>query len=176
MLFGFNKKGRFVRLDKATLPGNDIEWVHIFNQLDLQDRLGGVAINAHPAREFVPKATDVFLRQAIRQYPIRIPAPKRRKNPAGGVVRTRLLVESKTADRRGQDCRDQASRRRDPQADCGTILDFLTELNCDGANGACIEYVNDRSEHPSAFRTLSSANAMLNCSAVGRSEFRLDEV
>ena len=49
MLFGFNSSGKFVRLNKPILPGNDIEWVHVFNQLDLQDRLRGVAVDAHPA-------------------------------------------------------------------------------------------------------------------------------
>ena len=174
MLFGFNNVG-FVRLDKPILPGNAIEWVHVFQALDSQDSLGGVAIDAHASTKLIPEPTDVFLRQAIRQYPIRIPAPKRRKNPAGGVVRTRLLVESKTAEHRRENRTDRARTGSHPQADSTTILAFLTELNCNTRDGNSVKNMNNCPEDSRIFTSELAPNAMLDCRSVSGGELFLNQ-
>ena len=174
MLFGFNEKGRFVRLNKPILPGNDIEWVHIFEQLDLQDSLRAVAVDRHPARQLVPKATNVFLRESVREDSVRVPTPERAQHAAGSMVGRRLLVESKTAQGRRKNRGNRTGTRGNPQAGRTTVLGFLSELNRDSADSTRIEHMDDGSEYPSCFRTASSAMAMLDCSPVSGGQFLLD--
>ena len=176
MIFGFNSSGKFVRLNKPILPGNDIEWVHIFNQLDLQDSLGRVPVNAHPAAQFVPQARDVFLAQAVRQDAIAIPAPERAQHAAGSVIRGRLLVESKTAQGRRKNRGNCTSTRRDPEAGGTSIIGFLSELNSNSADRTRIEHMNDRADDSSPFTTEFGADAMLPSGSSSGLEFLFNEL
>ena len=175
MLFGFNEKGRFVRLDKPILPGNKVEWVRVFARLDLEDSFGRVTIDTHSTRELVPQARDVFLRQAIRKDAVAIPTPKARENPAGSVIRARLLIQRKTADHRRQNRRNRASTRSNPQTDNGTILALLTELNGNTRDGHGVQDMDDCSNDRGIFTSSVAADAMLLGCPVGGLEFFLDK-
>ena len=176
MIFGFNKKGRFIRLDKPILPGNDVEWVHVFNQLDLQNGLGRVPVNAHPPTQFVPQARDVFLAQAVRQDAIGVPTPQRRKDATRRVIRTRLLVEGQTGQSRRKNRAERTRPRGNPQAGRTTIIGFLSELNSNSADRTRIEHMNDRADDSSPFTTEFGADAMLPSGSSSGLEFLFNEL